>query len=100
MQIIHEEKDHAFVMRDESGLEIGRLDYRTGGGRLNAMRTFVALQYRHKGYATQLVDALADYARTLQTTIVPICSFVQLVFMRYPDKYADVAAPPPGGTKA
>lgn len=99
MHITHEEAEHAFVLRDESGQEIGRLAYRTGGGRLNAMSTFVQLPYRHQGYGAMLLNALVAYARATGRLIVPICSFVQMEFLRHRDRYADVIAPQPAGAR-
>ena len=93
-QITHDAANHSFILHMQDGTEAGRLDYRTGGGRLNAMRTYVDPAHRGKGYATQLLDAFADFARGEGMRIVPICSFVKDEFARHPEKYADVIAPP------
>ena len=47
---------------------------------------------RGQGIATQLLDALAAYARENQVKIVPQCSYVQSMFDRHAEKYRDVIA--------
>ncbi len=95
MHVIHLEKQRCFILQNEEKEEVGRIDYKVGTkGRLFAVHTEVKPMYQGHGYAVQLLDALADFARETNQKIVPICAFSKKKFKELPSVYADVEAPP------
>ncbi|MCD8139831.1 MAG: N-acetyltransferase [Planctomycetaceae bacterium] len=90
MRIEHDQDGGRFVAFGDDG-EMGEIAYSQREGDLWATHTHVDNRYRGHGVATELLDALADYARRERKKIVPICSFVAGEFERDPRKYGDVA---------
>lgn len=90
MEIKHLEDQRLFVLYSDTGAPMGEIAYTPRGGELHATHTRVFPEYEGQGLAAKLLDALADYARQQQLTIVPVCSYVVHAFAKYPAKYADV----------
>lgn len=63
-----------------------------GAGRLVFDHTYVPPALRGRGIAEKLVEAGVAFARAEKATIVPACSYVQALFDRHPERYADVRA--------
>lgn len=67
----------------EDGQEIGEITYApVSGDTLVVDHTFVSEAYRGKGFAEQLVERVAAYARETNRKIVPSCSYVYAQFRR------------------
>lgn len=91
MKIVHNESQRRFELYDDGGERIGEIEYRNGGNRdLYATHTEVNPQHEGKGYAKQLLNALADFAERNHYKIVPVCPYVTACFRKDPDRYAAV----------
>ena len=65
------------------------LTWRASGNARIANHTFVPPEMRGRGIAQQLVEALVADARAQGFTIVPQCSYVDVLFRRHPE-WADL----------
>lgn len=73
MKFVHE--NHQFtLMIDEK--EAGYLKYEIKDGVLNLVSTVVHPEYQSNGYAAQLVDEVARYARSENLKTIPVCSYI------------------------
>ncbi|MDY0906481.1 GNAT family N-acetyltransferase [Pedobacter sp. CFBP9032] len=70
--------------------KIGEMIVETIGDNLKVYHTEVDDDQAGKGYAKKLLDAMADYARSNQLKVIPLCSYVALQFKRHPDEYEDI----------
>lgn len=68
--------------------------YELSPGTIKFTHTLVPEALRHRGIATQLVEAGIDLARRRGLAIVPHCPFFQAYFAAHPELSALVAAPP------
>lgn len=93
MEIRHSESENRFALFSDDGAPVGVLDYRPGEtGELIATHTEVFSGFEGRGYAMQLLDALAEYARSRNLKIVPYCPYVIRAFRKFPEKFGDVAS--------
>lgn len=84
--------DHgAYLARDASGDDAGKLTWTLRDGARDAEHTIVPRRMRGRGIAGQLVDALISDARSEGFSIVPSCSYVAAQFERHPE-WADLRA--------
>lgn len=52
--------------------------------------TIVEDEYAGKGYAKDLVNQMANYARREHKKVIPLCPFTHSVFLKNPDAYQDI----------
>jgi predicted GNAT family acetyltransferase len=83
--------NNAAVGRFEIPTEIGTatLTYASRGDTLDLTHTKVPPELEGRGYASALVRAALDYARTQHLRIIPTCPFVQ-GYLRRHNEYADL----------
>jgi predicted GNAT family acetyltransferase len=88
--ITHERADDGglFLMEQE-GRQVGELHYQLAGGRMVITHTEVEPRLRGGGFAHQLVDAAAVWAREQKLKILPRCSYARVVLLRSPS-HADL----------
>ncbi len=87
---IKEENGGEFVI-DQNNEKAASLFYTLfASGRLVINHTEVSRDLQGSGAAGQLIDVVADYARTRQLKIVPICPFAKKYMTAKRNKYADV----------
>lgn len=79
----------AFVLY-EDGRRQGEMVLSISGGKLTVYHTEVKPGNEGKGYAKQLLEAMAAYVREHHLKVVPLCPFVHLQFRRHPDLYGDL----------
>lgn len=92
MKITHDAPNKAFFAYDDDGQQMGTIEYSvTGQGDFSADSTRVSPAYEGRGVARKLADALVEYARQESKGIVPACSYVENLFARQSETYADVA---------
>ena len=93
MQIQHQETQRGgefFIERD--GRHIAEITYQYQDDHtILADHTWVDLTLRGQGVARQLLDILVAFAREKQLKIVPVCSYIEVIFQTEPE-YADVIA--------
>lgn len=94
MQIQHQDnaQQGEFFILNDQGDRIAEFNYIwQGPEKFVANHTWVDDSLRGQGVARQLLDAAVEFARQKHVKIVPICSYVEVMFRR--DKsLADVAA--------
>lgn len=91
MKVEHKEERKLFSIVDDDGQEAGIIEYMVGGdGELYATHTEVYPEYEGNGYASQLLDALVDYAKEKGVKLVPLCGYVIGQFKKHPEKYSAV----------
>lgn len=73
MKFVH--KDHQFILMID-GSEAGYLKYELKDGVMYLNSTVVHPEYQSNGYAAQLVDHVAAYARQERLQTVPVCSYI------------------------
>ena len=79
----------AFNLFDQDK-KIGEMIVETIGDNLKVYHTEVDDDQAGKGYAKELLNAMADYARSNQLKVIPLCTHVALQFKRHPGDYADI----------
>lgn len=90
MEFLREER---FYQKNEDGDTIAEIKWKQAGDdKVDATHTFVDPSLRGQGIAEKLVDRLAEEMRKEGKTIIPTCPYIEKLFERKPEKYADVAA--------
>ena len=81
-----------FFRLNDSGQRIAEISYVWRDEKtIVANHTWVDVSLRGHGIARQLLDVLVEFARQKQLKIVPICSYVEVMFNRE-QSFADVKA--------
>jgi predicted GNAT family acetyltransferase len=81
-----------FFLNDAAGQRIAEISYVwRDATTIVADHTWVDDSLRGQGMARQLLDVLVEYAREQQLKIVPVCSYVDVMFKR-DQSLLDVAA--------
>lgn len=92
MRIVHDPEARRFIAHDDDGQAMGEIEYRPDGDALvAATHTRVNAQFRGRGVAERLLDALVSHAEENSLKIAPICSYVAAAFEKNPGKYGRVA---------
>jgi uncharacterized protein len=86
-----DEGTHGAYRAELPGARAAELTWRAHGNARIANHTYVPPELRGRGIAQQLVDALVADARAQGFTIVPQCSYVDVLFRRRPE-WADLLA--------
>jgi len=81
-------KDVFFI--EENGERIAFMVVDIHGVRLTALHTEVSPAWRDHKLGIKLVEAMAVHARTHHLKVIPLCPFTRTMFVRYPEKYADL----------
>jgi len=84
------DKDHGGFFLTEGEEQIGEMIISISGERLTVYHTEVAKKAEGKGYAKKLLNAMAEYARSNQLKVIPLCPYVHVQFKRHPEEYADI----------
>jgi len=84
------DKDHGGFFLTEGEEQIGEMIISISGERLTVYHTEVAKKAEGKGYAKKLLNAMAEYARSNQLKVIPLCPYVHAQFKRHPEEYADI----------
>ncbi len=81
-----------FFLNDAAGQRIAEITYLwRDAATIVADHTWVDDSLRGQGVARQLLDVMVEYAREQQLKIVPVCSYVDVMFKR-DQSLLDVAA--------
>ena len=86
-----DEVTHGAYRAELPGMRAAELTWRASGEARIANHTFVPPEMRGRGIAQALVEALVADARAQGFTIVPLCSYVEVLFRRHPE-WSDVLA--------
>ncbi len=70
--------------------KLAEMDYTLSPGILTINHTEVDEKLKGKNVGLQLVDYAAEYARTNNLKIIPLCPFAKKVFDKKRDEYKDV----------
>ncbi len=90
---IDQDDEGVFKLYEEN-TELGEMVVSVEDGTLTVYHTEVIPEAEGKGYATQLLNAMVDYARAHHLQVVPLCPYVYAQFQRHPEQYADVWSKP------
>lgn len=90
MKIVHDTREHKFTAYTDDDRRMGEIGYAPQDGKLIATHTVVDDEFRGRGVAQELLDALVAHAEKEKMRIVPQCSFVASSFEKFPDKYRSV----------
>lgn len=92
MDFIHNLEKKRIELYEKNNQLIGYIHYTEDReGILKADSTHVFKDFEGKGYAGKLLDQLAAFARQEGKKILPECSYVEYAFLKYKEKYKDVA---------
>ena len=83
MDIMHDKQRCRFSL-EKDGL-LARVDYVTDGKILDIRHTFVPVELRGNGLASQLVKAAYDYAQEQRLKPVATCSYAVAWLERHPE---------------
>ena len=75
---------------ERDGKRVAELTYALAGGDAVVSHTWVDPDHRGGTLAPSLVAAAVEWARASGRRIVPRCPYVEKVFSRSPEQYADV----------
>ncbi|MRS65816.1 GNAT family N-acetyltransferase [Larkinella terrae] len=84
------QKGHGAFNLYESGVKIGEMAISVSDGNLAVYHTEVDPDMEGKGYAKQLLDTMAAYAREHHLKVIPLCPYVNVQFKRHPKDYEDI----------
>ena len=90
MQIRHNHAKRVFEAFGDNDVRMGEIAYSPHDGALAATHTFTEDEFRGRGVAGQLLDALVEYAVANNLKIIPVCSYVKAAFAKDPGKYQSV----------
>lgn len=93
IEIVHQqnENDGEFLIENEKGENAGSLFYtKFGSGRIVIQHTEVSHELQGTGASTKLIDAIAEFARSQNIKIVPVCPFAKGYMNKKKEKYGDV----------
>ena len=90
MRIEHDQEKNKFEAYDDSGARMGEIAYVPRRGALSANHTWVSDEFRGRGVAGKLLDALVAFAVAGDLKIIPICSYVASAFEKNPERYREV----------
>lgn len=71
---------------DSDGSLMGEVLFPSIEGQIEITHTFVDEKYRGQGLAKILLDTVVDELRKRQQKALPLCSYSQAYFAKYPDK--------------
>ena len=83
------EQENVFFI-EENGERVAFMVVDIHGARLTALHTEVLPAWREHKLGVALVDAMANYARSHHLKVTPLCPYTRSMFVRYPEKYADL----------
>ncbi len=69
------------------------IEYEIVNNLLYVNKAYTPEEFRGRGIATRIMKEVIEYARENNLKIVPICSFAQYFFQKYPE-YRDILANP------
>jgi predicted GNAT family acetyltransferase len=91
MQILNKEvNNHGIFYIEIDGEKMAEMDYTLSTGRMTINHTEVDEKLKGKNVGYQLVHHAAEYARTNNLKIIPLCPFANAVFKKKHDEYSDV----------
>lgn len=91
MNMKHNAMETQFELYSDTQELMGIMQYtKVGENELEITHTKVFPAYEGHGYAADLLNALAEYARQCRAVLVPACSYVKRAFEKHPEKYEDV----------
>lgn len=74
IQIVHQPKDHRFIIEIEN--KVAYIEYEKSKNVLDLTHTIVPREMGGQGLGTQLVKYALAYARVEHLKVIPTCSFV------------------------
>lgn len=77
----------------DNGEQLGEMTATIEGSNMTVHHTEVKPEAEGKGYAGQLLEAMAEYARQHQLRVIAECRYVQSKFKRNHELYADIWKP-------
>jgi len=90
MQVTHEARQGRFLLEHEGTTSV--LQYRMAGEEvMHMIRTFVAPEFRGRGFGARLVKTALDHAREQGYRVTSSCWFVDAYIDQNPE-YADLRA--------
>ncbi len=88
LEVADHPEQERFEIRADGELA-GFVDYRLHGGEIALMHAETLSNFRHRGFAGQLVQFSLDSARERQLAVLPYCPFVRRWIADHPE-YADL----------
>lgn len=85
---INDKKGMFYV--EEAGEILAEMDISLSPSALTILHTEVDEKLKGKNVGLQLVNYAAEYARSQQLIIIPLCPFAKAVFDKRRDEYTDV----------
>jgi len=79
----------AFNLYDNR-VKIGEMIVEIAGKNLKVYHTEVDEDQAGKGYAKDLLNAMAAHCRLNNLSVIPLCTYVALQFERHPETYLDI----------
>lgn len=91
MQILNKEiNNHGIFYIEVDGEKLAEMDYTLSPERMTINHTEVDEKLKGQNIGNQLVHHAAEYARTNNLKIIPLCPFANAVFRKKKEEYADV----------
>lgn len=79
----------AFVLED-NGTRDAEMVVSINGSTMTVHHTEVDPKLRGKGVASELLNAMTQYARDNSLDVIPVCPYVNTMFQRHPEQYNDI----------
>ncbi len=90
IKFIDGDKDKSIFAIEEKGEQIAEMEVSISGKEMSVYHTEVAEKLEGQGIGKRLIDAMADYARTHELKVIPLCPYVHAQFKRHPAEYTDI----------
>ncbi|MEJ7676904.1 MAG: GNAT family N-acetyltransferase [Segetibacter sp.] len=90
IKFMQADKGESVFAIEENGERIAEMAVGISGKEMSVYHTEVAEKLEGQGIGKKLIDAMADYARTHELKVIPLCAYVHAQFRRHPAEYADI----------
>lgn len=85
-----DERGHGAFYIMEEDEQLGEMVVSISGDHLTVYHTEVSPKAEGRGFAKELLNAMADHARQHHLNVIPLCPYVHAQFKRHPEAYADI----------
>lgn len=92
-KVLHDVEEERLNLLTDTGEHLGYMTYYLNGDVLTVNHTKLEWKAKGMGFGQELLDAVADYARTKGYRLNASCSYAKKMIERYPERYGDVEGP-------
>lgn len=92
-KILHDVEGERLSLLTDAGEHLGYMTYYLHGDVLTVNHTKLEGKVKGMGLGKELLDALADYARSQGYRLNASCPYGKMMIARHPERYGDIEGP-------